>query len=145
MTIPMMGKPRSRCQGGRAGSPVWVREPAVHTGARSTRRPLARPDPAGYPSLAPRDRAIAPGGSMKSKLVGLLILLVTSVGLGGLLGNVFFALFEKTVPAAVLTSFNKSTAHLAFIAYGLGAGVLIFVWSVVAIQVSRFFRGRPRP
>ncbi len=77
---------------------------------------------------------------MKSQFVGLGVLLVASVALGAAIGNIFFALFEKTVPPAVLTSFNKGTAQMAFIAYGLVAGFFIFLWSWVAIMVSRFFR-----
>lgn len=78
---------------------------------------------------------------MKGKATGILILLVASVGIGAIIGNIFFALFGKTVPPAMLTSFNKGTAHAAFITYGLGVGFLIFVWSVVAVLLSRFFRG----
>ena len=81
---------------------------------------------------------------MRSKFVGLLILLLASVGLGVVIGNFFFVLFERTVPPAVLTSFNKGTAHLAFIGYGLAAGFVIFIWSWVAILLSRAFRGRKR-
>jgi hypothetical protein len=76
-----------------------------------------------------------------SKLVGVIILLVGSVAIGALWGNVFFRLFTDTVPPAVLTSFNKGTAHAAFITYGVGAGITMFVWALVAIFGSRFFGG----
>ena len=72
------------------------------------------------------------------------ILLLASIGVGAVMGTVFFGLFVKTVPPAVLTSFNKGTAHAAFIFYGLGAGFFIFVWSTVAIAASGFFKGRRR-
>lgn len=77
---------------------------------------------------------------MKSKIVGLLALLVASVVLGVLIGNVFFRLFNHTVPPAVLTSFNKGTAHAAFLLYGVGTGFVIFLWGIVSILGSRFFR-----
>jgi len=79
---------------------------------------------------------------MGKRLLGLGILLAASVGVGAVLGNVFFGLFVKTVPPAVLTSFNKGTAHAAFIVYGLGAGVFIFVWSAAAIALSGAFKNR---
>jgi hypothetical protein len=76
------------------------------------------------------------------KLYGWIILLVISEALGVFLGEIFFGLFEKTVPAAVLTSFNKGTAHGAFLIYGLGAGLLIFVVGLVSAGLSRLFTGR---
>ena len=74
------------------------------------------------------------------KLVGVIVLLVVSEGIGLAMGHWFFGLFEQTVPPAVLTSFNKTTAHAAFIVYGLGAGAVVFVVSLGAIAASRFFR-----
>lgn len=79
-----------------------------------------------------------------SKLVGVIILLVGSVAIGALSGNIFFKLFTNTVPPAVLTSFNKGTAHAAFITYGLGLGLCIFAWGLIAVFGSRFFQGNRR-
>jgi hypothetical protein len=77
---------------------------------------------------------------MKSKTVGLIILLVVCEVIGVAVGQLFFGLFTQTVPPAVLTSFNKGTAHAAFITYGLGVGVVICVMSVVTVAGSRLFR-----
>ena len=77
---------------------------------------------------------------MKKKLVGVIILFVASEAVGLAMGNSFFGLFNQTVPPAVLTSFNKGTAHAAFISYGLGAGVVMFLVSLASVAVSRFFR-----
>ena len=79
-----------------------------------------------------------------SKLVGVIILLVGSVAIGALSGNIFFKLFTNTVPPAVLTSFNKGTAHAAFITYGLGLGLCIFAWGLIVVFGSRFFTGKRR-
>jgi hypothetical protein len=76
---------------------------------------------------------------MKRHLPGLIALLVLSVALGVVTGNVFFGLFDQTVPPAVLTSFNKATAHAAFLTYGAVAGVVIFLWALLAIAGSRMF------
>jgi len=78
---------------------------------------------------------------MKRAWTGLLVLLIGSEIIGVLFGHIFFGLFNKTVPPAVLTSFNKGTAYGAFLVYGMGAGVLIFLWELLGIYASRFFRG----
>ena len=46
----------------------------------------------------------------------------------------------KTVPPAVITSFNKVTAQGAFLLYGALTGVVIFLWSLAALALSRMFR-----
>jgi hypothetical protein len=76
---------------------------------------------------------------MKRHLPGLVTLLVASIALGLLMGNVFFGLFEQTVPPAVLTSFNAGTAHAAFLTYGVGAGFVMCLWGLLAIAGSKLF------
>lgn len=71
---------------------------------------------------------------------GLIILLAGSVIVGVVAGLWYFGLFEKTVPPAVLTSFNKGTAKAAFVTYGLLTGVLLFVWSLAVIWLGGFFK-----
>jgi hypothetical protein len=75
------------------------------------------------------------------KLYGLLVLLLISEALGLFLGQIFFGLFEKTVPPAVLTSFNRGTAHAAFLAYGAVAGLPIFLLAAAASGATHIFRG----
>lgn len=74
------------------------------------------------------------------RLVGVIVLLVVCEGIGLVMGNSFFGLFNQTVPPAVLTGFNKATAHAAFITYGLGAGVVLFLVSLGAVAAARFFK-----
>jgi hypothetical protein len=81
---------------------------------------------------------------MGSKTVGVIILLVASVAAGALCGNIFFRLFTQTVPPAVLTSFNKGTAHGMFIVYGLGMGFGIFLWSLLVMAGSKLFKGKKK-
>jgi hypothetical protein len=57
-------------------------------------------------------------------------MLVGSEILGVVAGDQFFRLFLETVPAVVLTNFNRGTAHAAFITYGVGLGLVIFAWSL---------------
>lgn len=82
------------------------------------------------------------GGIMDKRVIGLVLLLVGSVAIGALAGDRFFSLFVKTVPPAVLTSFNKGTAHGAFIVYGLVFGGGIFLWTLVGILSAPLFGRR---
>ena len=77
---------------------------------------------------------------MRKPIVGLLILFVLSEAIGLGMGQVFFRLFGQTVPPAVLTSFNRGTAHAFFLVYGLGAGIVIFLWCLLAIGAAKMFR-----
>jgi hypothetical protein len=79
---------------------------------------------------------------MKRHLPGLIVLLAASLALGLLMGNVFFGLFTQTVPPAVLTSFSTATAHGAFLIYGAGAGVVIFLWGLLTIAGAKMFSRR---
>lgn len=74
---------------------------------------------------------------MKRHLPGLITWLIASIVVGLLTGNVFFGLYTQTVPPAVLTSFNKATAHGAFLTYGFGTGVVMFLWGLLAIAGSK--------
>ena len=79
---------------------------------------------------------------MKRHLPALAVLLVLSEVVGLLIGHVFFRLFDKTVPPAMLTSFNKGTAHAAFLIYGLGTGLVLFLWGLLAVVGGRLFPKR---
>jgi ABC-type Na+ efflux pump permease subunit len=79
---------------------------------------------------------------MNKKVLGVIILLIGSVAIGAIAGDRFFSLFVKTVPPAVLTSFNKGTAHGAFIVYGLVFGGGIFLWTLVGILIAPLFGRR---
>jgi hypothetical protein len=76
---------------------------------------------------------------MTSRKWGLILLLLGSLGIGVLMGEVFHRLFLSTVPPAMLSGFNKGTAHFFHIAYGIGAGVVIFVWAVLAAGLAPLF------
>jgi hypothetical protein len=77
---------------------------------------------------------------MSRKYAGLIALLVGSELLGMLLGHWFYGLFLKTVPPLALSNFNSGAAHMAFIWYGLGAGLALFVWAIVATLLAPLFR-----
>jgi uncharacterized membrane protein len=77
---------------------------------------------------------------MPRRLIGVLLLLVLGEALGVLLSIWFFHLFQKTVPPLAISSFNESAARIAFIFYGLGSGFLIFLLTLIAVFLSRFFK-----
>jgi hypothetical protein len=74
---------------------------------------------------------------MKRYLPWWIALLVGSEAIGILLGLWFFALFKQTVPPAVVTDFLRNTAQAAFISYGAGAGVVLFLWATASVGVAR--------
>ena len=78
---------------------------------------------------------------MSRRMIGIVLLLAGSEILGVLTGQCFYRLFLKTVPPIGLSSFNASTAHVAFIFYGIVAGLGIFVWALTAVALARVFRG----
>ncbi len=82
---------------------------------------------------------------MSRRLIGIVLAAVGSIALGVVAGQWFFGLFDKTVPPAVITDFNRGTAHGFFITYGLGFGVVIFAWTLLAVALARFFPGTPKP
>ena len=75
---------------------------------------------------------------------GLFLLLLGSVGLGAALGEFFFRLFLKTIPPMAVSSFNQGTAHVLFTSSGVGAGVVIAVWALIAILASRLFGSKKK-
>lgn len=77
---------------------------------------------------------------MKRHLPGIVTLLAASLVAGIAIGEAFFRLFEQTVPPTALSTFNAGTAHAAFLAYGLGAGIVLFLWGLLAVAGSRLLR-----
>ncbi|MGH9870121.1 MAG: hypothetical protein ACREAA_18415 [Candidatus Polarisedimenticolia bacterium] len=74
--------------------------------------------------------------------IGLIVLFVASEILGLLLGQWFFGIYTKTVPPAVVTGFNVATAHGMFLMNGAIAGLVIFLWSLLAAWLAPFFRAK---
>lgn len=80
---------------------------------------------------------------MKRRNVGLLVLLAGSLVLGALLGLVNYRLFLSNVPENYLSAMGRAMAPAQFIGVGLLIGLVMFVWSLLAIVLSRGFRARP--
>jgi hypothetical protein len=76
---------------------------------------------------------------MSRTTVGAALLLVGNLIVGYLSGKIFFGLFLDNLPPLALSTFSSKAAHAAYLAYGLGLGVLLFGWCLVILLLSRFF------
>ena len=76
---------------------------------------------------------------MSRRTLGIVLLLGASALLGIVAGHRFYLLFLKTVPPLLIGDFTRGAAHLNFLAYGFVLGVMIFLWSLLAVFLSRFF------
>lgn len=74
-----------------------------------------------------------------SRQLGLLLLLLGSLGIGVVMGEVFHRLFLSTIPPAALSGFSRGSAHVIHIIYGAGAGVVMFLWALLAAGLAPIF------
>jgi uncharacterized membrane protein YtjA (UPF0391 family) len=74
---------------------------------------------------------------MSKRSVVVIALLVVSLVLGLAIGEAGFRLYRVTMPPAAISSFNLGNAHLWYVVSGLGAGLVIFVWSLIAALLGR--------
>jgi hypothetical protein len=79
-----------------------------------------------------------------SKLVTLIVLLVLSVAAGLGLGEWYYRLYLSAIPPVGQSQFNASAAHIAFLMYGCGVGVVLFVWALLGMAVSGIMSRIPK-
>ena len=79
---------------------------------------------------------------MSRPLVRFGINLIVSLVLGILAADRFFILFISAVPPMAMTSFNKGSAHVAFLGYGVVLGLVIFLWSLIAMKLHAWLSPR---
>lgn len=72
----------------------------------------------------------------KRGFVFLLLFLVSEV-LGIVLGEAGFRLYRVTMPPAAVSAFNLGNAHMWYITSGIGVGLVIFLWSIIAALLGR--------
>ena len=60
---------------------------------------------------------------MSKRVIGLVLSLLGSVGIGVLAAQKFFALFDKTVPAGSMTDLVRTGTHAAYITSGIVFGI----------------------
>lgn len=79
---------------------------------------------------------------MSRERIGLILIALISIALGIVIGQVFRALFMNTVPQAVLTPVLRATVLSACLAYGVGIGVVLFVWVLGGAAILKIFAKR---
>jgi hypothetical protein len=79
-----------------------------------------------------------------SKLVTFIVLLVLSVAVGCACGEWFYRLYLSAIPPVGQSQFNAQAAHIAFLMYGCGVGVVMFVWSLLGMAVSGILGRMPK-
>ncbi|MHB8080430.1 MAG: hypothetical protein ACYDIE_14400 [Candidatus Krumholzibacteriia bacterium] len=80
---------------------------------------------------------------MSRRNVGLIALLAGSLVLGAVLGMINYRLFLSNVPDTYLSAMGRAMAPAQFVGVGLLIGLVMFVWSLLAVVLSRGFRARP--
>jgi len=76
---------------------------------------------------------------MSKRIIGLVLSLIVSVGIGVIAGQKFFLLFDKTVPAGSMTDLVRAGTHTAYLGSGVVFGLVIFGWATAAAWLARFF------
>jgi hypothetical protein len=76
---------------------------------------------------------------MSKRAIGLILNLVVSVAIGVIAGRQFFSIFDKTVPQGAMTDLVRTTTHGTYLVIGAVFGGVIFLWTVAAAWLSRFF------
>lgn len=76
---------------------------------------------------------------MSKRMIGLVLSLIVSVGIGVAAGQNFFRIFDKTVPAGSMTELVRAGTHTAYLVSGFVLGLAIFGWTVAAAWLARFF------
>lgn len=76
---------------------------------------------------------------MSKRMIGLVLSLIVSVAIGVVAGQNFFRIFDKTVPAGSMTDLVRAGTHTAYLFSGIVLGLVIFVWTVIAAWMARFF------
>jgi hypothetical protein len=81
---------------------------------------------------------------MSMRTFGFILLLVLSLALGVGFGEVCFRVFLATVPPVAMSRFIQNSAHGAYLVYGAGMGVVIFVWTLLTILVAPLFKKKKK-
>jgi hypothetical protein len=75
-----------------------------------------------------------------SRWIGIGLLFVGSEIIGYFAGSAFYRLFLKSVPPMSQSALSAGAAHGMFILYGLILGLVMTVWTLVAVGLSGFFK-----
>jgi hypothetical protein len=78
------------------------------------------------------------------RIAGPLLWLLLSLALGVVLGELNFRFFQRAVPPAAMGQVSLGWVHTTCIFYGLGVGVILFFWGMLATGLARLFAGKRR-
>jgi hypothetical protein len=67
----------------------------------------------------------------------MILLFVLSEVAGVLIGEWFFHLFMKAMPPVALSQVISQSSHFFFWLYGGGVGVVLFLWTLLGMTVSK--------
>lgn len=74
--------------------------------------------------------------------IGWVVLFAGSEALGIAFGEWFYRLFIQAVPPSALSAVHQGTDHAAFLLYGVGAGVAIFLWTMLIASIAGMVAAR---
>ena len=77
---------------------------------------------------------------MSKKIVGIVLLLIGGLFIGWYAGQSAFSVFEQTVPAGAVTDLVRGGTRTWYVVRGLGLGVVIAAYALLAAWLSPFFR-----
>jgi hypothetical protein len=75
-----------------------------------------------------------------NRVLGVVLLAVASLVLGVILGEFFFRFFQRAIPPAAMGQVSLGWVHTTCLFYGLGVGVVFFVWAFLASSITRLFQ-----
>jgi hypothetical protein len=76
---------------------------------------------------------------MSKRMIGLVLSLIGSLGIGVIASQKFFQIFDSTVPAGSMTALVRAGTHTAYLGSGVVFGLAIFGWTTAAVWLARFF------
>lgn len=72
-----------------------------------------------------------------SKTTASILIFIVSLAVGIAASELFYRfIFVPTVPPALLTSVSVGTSRFQFLMGGVGLGVIIFTWTLVAVGIT---------
>ncbi|MFN8549739.1 MAG: hypothetical protein U0527_17665 [Candidatus Eisenbacteria bacterium] len=76
---------------------------------------------------------------MNRRLIGHVLVLLISIVVGFVAGHLFFGLFLGIVPQAVLTPIMRATMQVSCYSYGVGIGVVMYLWTLLGGGILKVF------
>lgn len=72
-----------------------------------------------------------------SKTTATILIFIVSLILGIAAAELFYQMiFIPTVPPAVMTNLSRGTAQFSFILGGVGLGIVMFIWTLIAVSIT---------